>query len=311
MSEWRCPLCAGDEPVLLFESVPVDAAFECRFTVARCRACGLFVLHPRPQREELLSFYPPDYEPFWPPLAEERSHWRRLVQRRHYAVRDAVVRCAQPGGGWLLDIGCGTGGFVHYMACGGDWRGVGLDVNMAALRLARRQPADVFCSDLDGIPLPTGTFDVVTMWEVLEHLPDPRSALAEIRRLLKPRGKLLLSTPNGASWTARIWGRFWVGWDAPRHWQVFSIQTLYDLLRASGFVPVRRLALPVERFFFAASARRWLAAILGRDGRWIDWLCEGAGWALWPATRWLDRLPSASSLIVEAAAGEIVDADAA
>jgi SAM-dependent methyltransferase len=146
-------------------------------------------------------------------------------------------------------------------------------------------------SNLDDAPFAGETFDVVTMWDVLEHVPRPRAALAQIRRWLKPEGWLLLRTPNAGSLQARFWGRFWAGFDAPRHLVAFDPDTLTAILQAQGF-SVRRIWAPSGSFALAMfSLRFWLRARGFPVGwaRWVDnppvqmlsgplfWLADRAG----------------------------------
>ena len=131
--------------------------------------------------------------------------------------------------------------------------GSGVDINDHALAIAFRQGLRVLRGDAGHLGLSSSTFDSVTLWDVIEHVPDMRAMLAEIYRLLKPGATLLISTPNGGSWQARLWGRYWAGWDEPRHLQIFTPQTLRRLLEDKGFKVVRRLSFPMERFYFHAS----------------------------------------------------------
>ena len=301
MNDWRCPLCGHDEAHKLFDSADVTGATSCIFAVVQCCRCHLFSLRPRPQARELLSLYPQDYEPLWTPLNEETSRLLRWMRRRHWSIRCRPVRRVRPGGGQILDLGCATGLFLHELCRGGRWQGIGVDINEGALAVARRQAIGVLCGEADRLGLSSAFFDVVTMWDVIEHVPDPVGALAEVCRILRPGGVLLLSTPNSESWQARLWGKHWGGWDVPRHLQVFSSQTLCQLLENAGFEVVRRFSFPMERFYAVESARRYLQVYAGGSVRVIlQRLIPLMGMAAWPLFRLIDQVPSASSIVLEA-----------
>ncbi|MFQ5855672.1 MAG: class I SAM-dependent methyltransferase [Anaerolineae bacterium] len=249
----------------------------------------------------MLSLYPLDYEPFKRSVDGELNPFLRWMRRRHYGYRCRAVRRAKPAGGQLVDVGCGTGGFLCELQQGGGWQAMGIDINQRALNVARRQGVQVRCGELGDLGLPTASFDVVTMWEVIEHVLNPWDTLAEIHRILKPNGVLLLSTPNGESWQAQLWGMHWLGWEVPRHLQIFSPQTLRQLLEDAGFEIVRRLSFPMERFYAVESARRWLQAHVSGSTQLIAHrLTPLVGLAAWPVFRLIDRIPSASSIVLEA-----------
>jgi len=301
MNGWQCPLCKSCEANHQFNAGDVTGTTSRTFAVVRCGECGLFSLSPRPRERELLSLYPEDYETFWPPLDEEPNHLVRWMRRRHYALRCRTVRHAHPSGGQLLDVGCGTGGFLRELCCDDNWQGMGVDINESALSVARRQGVKVLCGQLRDVRFPNAYFDVVTMWDVIEHIPDPIGTLAEIRRILKPGGRFLLSTPNSKGWQARFWVSHWAGWDVPRHLQVFSPQTLHRLLEETGFELVRRLFFPMERFFVVESIRRWSQSFTSRYVRAsVRKLAGPIGWAGWTVLRLIDHAPFASSIALEA-----------
>ena len=267
------------------------------------RAMGIFLL-PRPQRSELAELYPAAYEPFQPPVDDEPSFLQRWLRRRHYRLRARLLHCACPNGGVLLDMGCATGNFVREVCRNTGWRGVGFDLSTRALTVAHSQGIAVWCGEATSIALPDAVCDAVTLWEVIEHVPDPQATLAEVRRVLRPGGTLLLSTPNGASWQARNWGRHWAGWDPPRHLHVFSFPILQQLLHASGLHITQRHALPLERFYLVDSIRRWLRykQALSKETECVAVLL---GLAAWPLLWLLDRVwPAASAIVLEARSEE-------
>jgi SAM-dependent methyltransferase len=142
----------------------------------------------------------------------------------------------QPGGGKLLDVGCGPGNFL--MALGlllPRWRGAGIEPGAQAAAAARRQQLEVVQGYLETAGLEEQAWDAVTLWNVLEHLPDPLGALATIRRLLCPEGMLYLALPMADSWDARVLGAYWMGWELPRHFMLLSRDTLQKMLDRAGF----------------------------------------------------------------------------
>jgi SAM-dependent methyltransferase len=138
-------------------------------------------------------------------------------------------------GGRVLDIGCGSGGYLAILAELG-WKCSGVETGAKSRAYAQTVLGlDVREGPLEACGFPDASFDVVTLWHVIEHLPDPRATLREIRRVLKPDGLLLLRTPNVESWEASLFRGNWYGLDAPRHLYLFSPATLELLLRQCGF----------------------------------------------------------------------------
>jgi len=290
MSPWSCPLCAH-------ENTEDAVAPRLPPSVVQCRRCGLYTVQPRPQ--SVLPFYPSDYEPFWLPVAEEPNPVLRWEHRRHYEYRCQALRQIAPSGGVVLDVGCGTGGFLAALCHDGLWQGVGVDFAAGAVQVARRQGVSARLGELSDLRFPDAEFDAVTLWEVIEHVLDPLELIQEIHRILKPGGRLWLSTPNGESWQARFWRQFWRGWDPPRHLQVFSPQSLAYLLRLAGFEAVRKWAFPQERYYLVASARQWRHA-RGWRVEATELLSDLLGIAAWPWLRLIDHSRFASAMVVEA-----------
>jgi SAM-dependent methyltransferase len=244
-----CLLCGCDRAIILFHAS--DRLYHTTdrwFTVVRCAACGLLRLEPQPSAEELRAYYPPAYW-FTPPKGARRAAagrleeaYRRLVLRDHVRFveqalrRAAPSRCAVP----LLDVGCGGGLFLRLMRERGI-RGIGLDFSKDAARTAwREQGAPALCGTLNELPLRAGSFACITMFHVLEHLPDPRVFLNAAHALLTDEGRLVVQVPNAGSWQSRLLGRAWNGMDVPRHLFDFRAQHLEKLLASCGFETVRR-----------------------------------------------------------------------
>jgi len=150
----------------------------------------------------------------------------------------AAVTRAHPAPGAVLDIGCGRGLMLYGLARRG-WRTVGVEMSEAASRHAREVLGlDVRVGDLAGCEFPSASFDVVTLFHVLEHLPDPDAALAEARRVITPDGRLLVEVPNFGSLQSQLTGGKGFHLDAPRHLFHFTRAALLQLLGRAGFEPL-------------------------------------------------------------------------
>jgi 2-polyprenyl-3-methyl-5-hydroxy-6-metoxy-1,4-benzoquinol methylase len=137
-------------------------------------------------------------------------------------------------GGRLLEVGSGRGAILEeYRDLG--WEVVGVEPGSRGVQLARAAGLDVRLGDLQSQEFPAHDFDAVVLNHVLEHIPDPRSALVELQRVLQPHGWLLVRVPNGASWEARVFRSHWTPWELPRHLTHFSPSTLKMALIETGY----------------------------------------------------------------------------
>lgn len=257
--EWvNCLLCGSDESRPLHTQRHFPTQQPGRFTLVRCLQCGLVYLNPRPTVDAIGAYYPPTYESH-APLLPEHLPWpqRWLVQYGFWK------RC-QPllvghSRGKVLDVGCGTGHFLAAMKKYGHWETVGIDPSEEAIRFAKEVlHVEAYVGRAEEIHLPDHTFDAVTMWDTLEHLHDPRSALMEVQRILKPRGQLLLRVPSLDSLDAHLFGPHWAGLDIPRHLTVFSRKTLSRLLVETGFTIERLWCMSGSHASFVISLRSHL-----------------------------------------------------
>jgi 2-polyprenyl-3-methyl-5-hydroxy-6-metoxy-1,4-benzoquinol methylase len=259
METTACNQCGSAEseeigciPDLLLERLEVTAR------LVRCRRCGLVYQNPRPTLAEMGQHYPQEYEPYTDYASQRQVN---PLLRRAYAY-GINKRCRfvteHKKNGKLLDIGCAAGTFLLGMRAQPGWEVEGVEPSAATAELARQHGLKVFTGTLEEAHYPSGSFDAVTMWDVLEHVHDPAATLAEIRRVLKPGGILLVRVPNLASWDARLFGRSWAGLDAPRHLFVFTPQTLRRMLRDQGLQVVEESSKIGSYVTFALSVRFWM-----------------------------------------------------
>lgn len=230
-----CVICGGTRFVKVFQGRDRLHGLPGEFTLGECKTCGLLTVHPRLSREESANYYPDDYISYPQAIEDEPSWFRRLD--RGYGIRKRcqpiLKRVRTPGK--ILDIGCATGVFLNGMRRYG-WDCYGVEPSAHAAEYARnRFGLNITNGYLDDIEFPEGYFDVITLWDVVEHLPDPLQSLKKIRYLLKPGGWLVLSLPNTLAWERYWFKEYWAGWDIPRHYNMFSPQTIGLLLKKCDF----------------------------------------------------------------------------
>ena len=210
------------------------------FQIVRCSACGLCRLSPRPQPAELAQFYPANY--WFHPDGDAASRWaeqyRRLVLVDHIAFVTEAFRNAGNAGA-ILDVGCG-GGLLPGMLRQRGLPAIGLDSSREACSLAwKRHQVPAVTGDLATAPFAPASFSLITLFHVLEHLPNPGAYLDAARDLLRTGGRLVVQVPNINCWQFRLLGRRWNGLDIPRHLTDFRAADIVFFLQKHGFEIVR------------------------------------------------------------------------
>lgn len=231
------------------------------YTLVQCTQCGLIYQNPRPDPAEIIEHYPEEYSPYADHGATTRTSW---LLARSYAYGWSkrcryVTQHKQQGR--LLDIGCASGAFLRAMTERGNWQVHGVEMNTQVAAYAHeRYGLDVLPGRLEDVRYRDHAFDVVTMWDVLEHVHDPHAVLCEIRRILKPDGLLVVRVPNLASLEAGVFGKYWAGLDLPRHLYVFTPASLTRMLARAGLEVVSHDAGIGAYTTFMLSVSFWLSA---------------------------------------------------
>lgn len=246
-----CPLCGGRTFDRLFVARDRLLDRPGTFPVVRCGNCGLTQLHPLPTAAELAAHYPPSYFP----LDQDPADEARDVARGLLARVTAWLKRSGHASARILDVGCGTGLFLSLAAAQGmPTRGIELSED--AVDYARqRHGLNVHHGTLETAELEDAAFDIITMWHVLEHVPDPLDALRRCERALAPEGLLLIGVPNIESLEARLFGKRWYSLDAPRHLYHFTPATMTASLAKSG--------LDVERIVHSGGTAGFVYSVMG------------------------------------------------
>jgi ubiquinone/menaquinone biosynthesis C-methylase UbiE len=218
-----------------YEQVPADwSAYRCtsagyglHHTIVRCNRCGFVYTNPRWMGGQILDHY----EAVEDPLYLEEREGRVLTFQRHLKPLQTIT--GPPAGHRLLDVGCYTGVFVEIAASAG-WDAWGVDPSGWAVGQARRDGLQVIEGTLETARFPDAHFDVITMWDVIEHVGDPAAELREAYRLLRPGGILVVHTMDIDSLFARVMRGRWP-WLMEMHLFYFSQSTLRQMVEGIGY----------------------------------------------------------------------------
>jgi len=271
MTDWQlenvpCDYCGESDANVMIAGRDRLHGTTGQFNVVACRKCGLARTDPRPILADLGKAYPDEYAPHReetirgePPTGLLR--WA-LVNFRGYPLGDrsplrwlgwpmacralnkrrAIQYLPYAGEGKLLDFGCGAGGYVARMAAAG-WQAEGLDFSENAVAAGRAAGLTMHRGTLPGVDLPAASYDALTMWQVIEHVPSPMETLKAAFELLKPGGQLLVVCPRIDALGVNRFGPAWYALDLPRHLTHFSADTLTRHLETAGFADIRHRAV--------------------------------------------------------------------
>ena len=229
-----CQVCGSREHETEFTEDP--------FAVRRCTRCSFVYVSPRYSDESIHTLYDEDYWQSDSPktkgyakYADEAPLYLKTFERRLRFVRKYV-----PEHGKILDVGCAAGYFLRVMREHG-YDGYGVEVSAAIASEAQRHLGEdrVHVGMLHEVPdderYRRGSFDLVTMWDVVEHVPDPQELLRQARAMLKPGGMLILETQNVDSRFAKFLGPKWHHFKHEEHIYHFNQATIRRALDQAGF----------------------------------------------------------------------------
>ncbi len=271
-ADLHCPLCGEEKARLRFEQAP--------HRVQDCAGCGVTYVSPRRTGRELIEeVYDESYWRSNSPSSRGYADYAgdAALHERTYGRRLQVLEKRLPRAGRVLDVGCAEGSFLQLMQNRG-WSAFGLEPSpsMAQLACARIGEDRIQTASLDRARFDSECFDLITLWDVLEHLPAPIEGLQRVREWLSPQGRVLIETQDISSLMARVCGARWQHFKHDEHLVHFTPATLESACRKAGLRLIHtqrrgagkyvRGAFLVERS--ARIHRRWpglLRPFLGGD----------------------------------------------
>jgi len=247
-----CPICQSAEWQQLFKVTDYSITKEI-FELKRCGVCSFIVTSPKPNNENLSRYYESDNYISHSGKSNNLLNWIYILARNYSLKWKLRLANSLRAPGRALDIGCGTGEFLNILKKS-KWEVAGVEVNKAAREKAKNL---IQQSISESTQETVGQFDLITLWHVMEHLPQLQDSLQEISDKLAPNGTLLIAVPNHSSYDAQNYGPLWAAYDVPRHLWHFNQKSMVLLLQKNGFILTKVIPMKLDAFYVSALSEKY------------------------------------------------------
>lgn len=293
VTDVACPVCDSRRDARVVRTRDFTYGVQGEYQFVRCEGCRHIFLNPQPCGDSIMDCYPQHYAPYHATDAEgaavdgsstqaaETKSRLRLIAARLPFLRSFLFWLGQdhgtvippvpsPGESRMLEIGCADG---RYLLAARDkgWVVDGIEPSAEAVARCQSHGLQVQRGMFGEVATEARSREAIALWMVLEHVAAPVGLIDKARQTLVDDGLLLLSVPNGGAWERRVFGRYWLGYDAPRHLQVFTASQMRRVLTEQGF--------RVERIIHQANTRYWFGSVAA-------WGLERFPNRTWPS-RWM------------------------
>ena len=263
-----CPCCgsASIHSVLTAKDHTVSGKF---FSIWECADCTLRFTQDVPASDAIGKFYKSeDYISHTNTSTGLINRLYQIVRKRTLRQKRSLVSQINGGKkGRLLDVGSGTGSFVKEMQEFG-WQAIGLEPDADARQVAKEM-FNCELKDIDGLfTLSPNSFDVITLWHVLEHVHDLQIYLLQLKTLLRQDGRLVIAVPNYTCFDASVYREHWAAYDVPRHLYHFSPLSMQLLIEKMGMKLIEQKPMWFDSFYvsllsskYKTQRTKWLSAL--------------------------------------------------
>lgn len=250
-----CPICQSQkfQTVLTCKDFTVSGEL---FQIKECTECLLLATSPAPEIQDLPRYYQSDH------YISHTSKATSLINQVYLQVRsytlawkERLIKQYIPSTKKsILDFGCGTGEFLQKCKSQG-WLVDGVEPTASARSRAEINCQQTIAPSIEGVL--HNNFEIITLWHVLEHIPDLNSTLQKLHDKLGPNGHLLIAIPNPSCWDSSHYKNIWAAYDVPRHLWHFRSQNLELLLRNCGFTLERRIPMKLDSYYVCMLSEKY------------------------------------------------------
>ena len=243
----KCPVCFNKNLVKKLHCIDHTSSKE-KFTIVSCETCDFTFTNPRPKDESLGKYYKSEMYISHTNSNKGLFDWAYQAVRKYAIGTKLTLLKSLTDVGGHLDVGCGTGEFLN--AC----QQAGFMVKgVEPSKLAREQAINNYnlsvSENTNLEQFKDDTFDSISMWHVLEHVPNLIKTITELKRILNKNGKVIIAVPNHKSWDSSYYREFWAAWDVPIHLWHFSKETIELLFNKNGFKLIKTKPMLFDSFY--------------------------------------------------------------
>ena len=242
-----CPICLSSDLQKKFNCTDHSTSKE-KFTIVSCETCDFKFTNPRPKDKSLGSYYKSDKYISHTNNKKGLFNWMYHTVRKYSITTKLNLLKKISKNKNHLDIGCGTGEFLN--ACkNSGFKTEGIEPS----KLAREQAINNYNlsvthnTELDQFK--SSQFDTISMWHVLEHIPELNKTIREFNRILNKNGKVIIAVPNHNSWDAKYYKEYWAGWDTPIHLWHFSKLSIEKLFKIHDFKLIEKKPMLFDSYY--------------------------------------------------------------
>lgn len=249
----QCPVCESElkDHALVVKDYMVSGE---SFAISRCRQCSFHYTNPRPTADQLGKYYESDQ--YLSHQSKPGSLFGRLYEwARNKALRQKLnwIETYAPKSN-LLDYGCGAGYFMKYAEKKG-WKACGIEPNTRAKALAEKDFHGPVHTELEH--LAKEKFTAITLFHVLEHVPNLNETLKKLRKRLDKKGTMFIALPNHESYDAEKYKELWAAWDVPRHLYHFNQHTAELLFKKHKLKIVKILPMKMDAYYVSLLSEQY------------------------------------------------------
>ncbi len=226
------------------------------FNIVSCDNCGFRFTNPRPSEDKLQSYY------FSDNYISHSDSKKGIISYFYYLIRNHTIKQKfnlinnYKSGKNILDIGCGTGEFLNFFK-NKNWNTTGIEPSSNA-RTSAENNYNLSVFDEDHLnSLEKNSFDVITMWHVLEHVSNLRERITQVKNLLANDGILVIALPNSNSFDSKFYGRFWAAWDVPRHLYHFTESTFNNFSYSNKLNVIKTIPMKFDSYYVSLLSEKY------------------------------------------------------
>jgi SAM-dependent methyltransferase len=257
----KCPLCKSGR-FLNYKEVTDHAVSKEKFILCKCSDCELLFTNPRPSQSDIGPYY--NFPEYFSHEDKAKNFTQWIYQKvREHSIGQKVKFIQQfKKKGKLLDYGCGTGEFLKAAKKKG-WKITGIEPSEKARVNANLKLKNKVKISIDEIKNDS-SYDIITLFHVLEHIHDLRKTSKKIINHLKTGGYLIIAVPNYESLDSKLYGSFWAGWDVPRHLYHFNRNAIESFKTEFGLELASTKPMKFDSFYVSLLSEGYL-----NEGSWL------------------------------------------